>query len=340
MKDCLKTSSYDYDLPPHLIASYPANPPQSAKLLVYDREKGSITHTIFENLFDFIPQNTSVLLNDTKVIKARIFGKKTSGGKVEVLLNSPLHEKSFKAYMKGRVKVGTVVDFQDGLSLEVLRLFSDGMREVAFKKMGKILQTKEVYDILEKIGHIPLPPYIKREDNKEDEKNYQTLFAKNPGAVAAPTASLHFSPHMLQTLHDKHKTAFITLHVGAGTFKSVEVEDIKSHTMHEEYFDISKKAKDILQSDDKLLAVGTTVSRVVEYFARTGDENGWCELFLHPNNPPKRVDFLLTNFHLPRSTLLMLVASFVGLEKSLSLYKEAIHKEYRFFSYGDAMLIL
>ncbi len=339
-KDELKTSSYHYELPDELIASYPANPPQSAKLLVYDRQKDTITHTIFENLYDFLPLKTSILLNDTKVIKARIFGKKPTGGKMEVLINSPLNEYSFKAYIRGKVKVGTIIDFAEDISLKVQELFDDGMRRVKFYKASNPLTIQEVYNVLEKIGHIPLPPYIKREDEKNDEKDYQTLFAKNRGAVAAPTASLHFSQNMFEHLTSEYKTAFITLHVGAGTFKPVEVEDINLHKMHEEYFHISNEAKKILQSGDKLLAVGTTVTRVVEYFARTKELEGWCELFLHPKNRPLRVDYLLTNFHLPCSTLLMLVASFVGLEKTLELYNEAVKNRYRFFSYGDAMLIL
>lgn len=340
MKDSLKTSSYDYTLPQNLIASYPASPADTAKLMVYDRKNDTITHTIFRNLYDFLPKKTSVLLNDTKVIKARIFGKKTSGGKIEVLLNSPLSDFDFKVYMRGKVRIGTIVNFDKHLSLEVKKLYENGMREVSFFKNDVPLRVEEVYDILEHIGHIPLPPYIKRDDEKSDEKNYQTLFASKKGAVAAPTASLHFTPKMFEELKRDYKTAFITLHVGAGTFKPIEVEDINHHQMHEEYFSISNEAKDILLSDDKVLAIGTTVTRVVEYFARNKKESGWCELFLHPQNPPLRVDFLLTNFHLPRSTLLMLVASFVGLQKSLTLYEEAIEKEYRFFSYGDAMLIL
>lgn len=323
-----------------MIASYPANPADSAKLLVYDRKEDKIIHSVFKNLYDFLPPETSILLNDTKVIKARVYGHKQSGGKVEILLNSPLDEFSFKAYIRGKVRVGTIINLNENISLHVKALYEDGMRQIAFTCKQKPLHVKDVYEVLETIGHVPLPPYIKREDEKEDEKNYQTLFAKNSGAVAAPTASLHFTPKMLKDLHVKYESAFITLHVGSGTFKPVEVEDINLHQMHEEYFDISDKAKSILDSKSPLLAVGTTVTRVVEYYVRKKELSGWCELFLHPKNPPKRVNHLLTNFHLPRSTLLMLVASFVGLEKILSIYKEAIEKKYRFFSYGDAMLVL
>ncbi len=307
---------------------------------MYDRKSDTISHAVFRDLCEFLPKDTCVLLNDTKVIKARIYGKKTSGGKVEIMLNSPLSEYSFKAYIRGKVKEGTVIILNDKNILHVKKIFEDGMREVEFCANEKKLNTKEVYELLELIGHIPLPPYIKREDEREDEQNYQSLFAKNSGAVAAPTASLHFSEELLEKFKKTYKHAFVTLHVGAGTFKPVEVEDILQHQMHEEYFDISKEALSILQSKKPLLAVGTTVTRVAEYHARTKKINGWCELFLHPQNKPLRVNHLLTNFHLPKSTLLMLVASFVGLEKTLQIYKEAVEKEYRFFSYGDAMLIL
>ena len=185
-----------------------------------------------------------------------------------------------------------------------------------------------------------MPPYIKRADNKDDESWYQSIFAKNMGAVAAPTASLHFDENMLQELKQKHEHAFITLHVGAGTFKGVESENILEHKMHSEYYEISKSAKAIINSTQKLLAVGTTSTRTVEYFVRSGASSGECDLFLHPLNPPKRVDFLLTNFHLPKSTLIMLVASFLGLEKTLELYKKAVEMKYRFYSYGDGMLII
>lgn len=308
--------------------------------MVYDRKKETLTHTVFKNLFDFIPPNSAIILNDTKVIKARVFGRKQSGGKVEVLLNSPFDENLFKAYIKGKVRVGTVVDFDKNIRLHVKKLLDDGMRIVSFTCKEKKLHTQEVYEVLDSIGHVPLPPYIKREDTKEDVVNYQSLFAKNEGAVAAPTASLHFTKKMFEKLETKHQSAYITLHVGAGTFKPIETETLEKHTMHEEFFYLSDKAIDLIKSKKPLLAVGTTVTRTIEHFARTEEKQGWCNLFLHPKNPPQRVDFLLTNFHLPQSTLLMLVASFVGLEKTMELYQEAVKNKYRFFSYGDAMLIL
>ena len=181
---------------------------------------------------------------------------------------------------------------------------------------------------------------MQREDNAEDETDYQTLFAKNAGAVAAPTASLHFTPELFAALEERHKTHKVTLHVGAGTFKPVEAEEILDHPMHSEYFDIPRSSAEVLDSKTPLLAIGTTVTRTIEYYVRTQKTEGECDLFLNPSNPPQRVTHLLTNFHLPKSTLIMLVSAFIGREKTLYLYKEAIEKKYRFFSYGDAMLIL
>ena len=338
--DPLLVDSYDYTLPEELIATTPANPKDSAKLLVYERDSGKITHAVFRDLLSFIPKDTAVILNDTKVIKARIFGKKESGGKVELLINSPLEKNQFLVYIRGRVKRETKLYFDLNLTATVIRLNKDGTRIVKFIQDDKELDFESLNQALEKIGHIPLPPYIKREDSKEDEKDYQTLFAKNIGAVAAPTASLHFTPDLLEKLKKSFNTDYITLHVGAGTFKPVEHQNIKEHIMHKEFYEIKESAKDIINSKTKLLAVGTTVTRTIEYYAREKKSVGESDLFLHPKNKPIRVDHLLTNFHLPKSTLLMLVASFAGLNKALELYEEAIKERYHFYSYGDAMLIL
>jgi S-adenosylmethionine:tRNA ribosyltransferase-isomerase len=327
-------------LPKSLIASHPINPKESAKLLVYERKSRNITHACFGELFLFLPKNTSVLLNDTKVIKARIFGAKASGGAVELLFNSPFCNSSFKVYIKGRVKAGMKLFFGQNLQADVIALNDDGTRVVEFFQNEKKLDTSSLFKILDKIGHVPLPPYIKRDDTKEDESDYQTLFAKNEGAVAAPTASLHFSEAMFDELKKRFETEFLTLHVGAGTFKGVESERLDEHIMHSEYFSISNAAKRLIQSSKPLLSVGTTVTRTVEHFVRTKEEQGFCGIFLNPLNPPKRVNYLLTNFHLPRSTLIMLVAGFIGLEETLRIYKTAVKEKYRFFSYGDAMLIL
>ncbi len=336
----LLTKNYDYALPEGFIATTPVHPRDHAKLLVYDRKSDTITHTTFKHLLDFLPKECDVFLNDTRVIKARIFGTKESGGKVELLFNKPLDAHHYLVLIRGKVKVGTALFFENDLVATVTKLNEDGSREVTFTHKGEEIRFEDLVLVLDEIGHIPLPPYMQREDNKEDETDYQTLFAKNAGAVAAPTASLHFTPELFSALEQRHQTHKVTLHVGAGTFKPVEVEKILEHPMHSEYFHISNEAAKVLDSDRPILAIGTTVTRTVEYYVRTQKTQGECDLFLNPHNPPQRVTHLLTNFHLPKSTLIMLVSSFIGREKTLQLYKEAIQKEYRFFSYGDAMLIL
>lgn len=340
MLDPLKTSSYDYDLPKELIATKPVSPADSARLLVYNRKENKITHTTFKNLMEVLPSDLSIFLNDTKVIKARIFGEKESGGKIELLLNKPLFMDRYLVMIRGKVKIGTKLFFDEDLIAEVIELNEDGTRVVKFFKEDKNLDFLELVEILNKIGHLPLPPYMNREDEKEDEKDYQTLFAKNYGAVAAPTASLHFTPELLEKINNKYDVNYLTLHVGAGTFKPVDVDEILNHPMHSEYFEIGIEAKKALDNAKKVLAVGTTVTRTVEYYARTNKIQGECDLFLNPSNQPIKVDYLLTNFHLPKSTLIMLIASFVGLEKTLEIYHEAIKEKYRFYSYGDGMLII
>ncbi len=338
--DPLKTSSYDYFLPKELIASKPVHPADSAKLLVYDRKSDTITHTTFKHLLDFLPNDLNIYLNDTKVIKARIYGKKESGGKVELLFNKPLFMNRYQVMIKGKVQEKSKLYFDDNLIAEVLELNEDGTRVVKFFQNSKQLEFMELIEILNKIGHLPLPHYMNREDEKEDEKDYQTLFAKNYGAVAAPTASLHFTDELLEKLHNQHNINYLTLHVGAGTFKPVDAEDILEHPMHSEYFEVPNESIKALKEEKNTLAVGTTVTRTLEYFARTNKIQGECDLFLNPANKPIKVDHLLTNFHLPKSTLIMLIASFVGLEKTLEIYETAVKEKYRFFSYGDGMLII
>jgi len=366
-RDEFLTSSYDFILPDELIASYPANPRDSAKLLIYNRETKEITHTYFHQLESFIPKDCALIFNDTKVIKARLFGKKQSGGKLELLLNRPLDANNINVYIRGKVKVGTEIFFNNDLVAIVKELKDDGSRVVNFYTIDSVeqltsealtspickthskekhnhckqLRFEELLPIIDKIGHIPLPPYIQREDSVDDAREYQSVFAKEEGAVAAPTASLHFTKEQHERICKDYNYAYVTLHVGSGTFKPVEVETITDHPMHSEYYDISDKAKELLDSDVSILSVGTTSTRTIEFYARNNmQQRGEANLFLHPNNKPLRVNHLLTNFHLPKSTLLMLVASFVGVEKAQELYKEAIEKEYRFYSYGDAMLIL
>ncbi len=328
-------------MPENLIADFPANPRDSARLLVYDRKNKTITHTVFNKLFDFLPKEISILLNDTKVVKARIFGTKHSGGKIELLLNSPLQDNLYSVYIRGKVKEGSELFFEQGLKAIVKKTQEDGTRVVAFFQDDKMLGTKELFDVLEHVGHIPLPPYIKRADESADEIEYQSVFSQNQGAVAAPTASLHFSDSMFKELKQRYTHGFLTLHVGAGTFKPVEAKHINDHIMHSEFYTIPKSTCKIIDTLDKpILAVGTTVTRTVEYYVRQKQETGYSNLFLHPLNQPLRVNHLLTNFHLPKSTLIMLVASFIGLEETLRIYKVAVEEKYRFFSYGDAMLII
>lgn len=337
----LLTSSYDFCLPKELIATHPASPRDSAKLLVYDRVTNTISHVNFYDLENFIPKNCALIFNDTKVIKARLFGEKPSGGKIELLINRALNAYDVSVYIRGKVKVGTKIIFNENLIADVKELLEEGSRIVNFYQDEKALRFEDILPIIDKIGHVPLPPYIQREDNKEDENEYQSVFAKEEGAVAAPTASLHFTKEQHERVCSKFPHAFITLHVGSGTFKPVECDTITEHPMHSEYYDISDEAKELLDSEIPILSVGTTSTRTVEFYARNKElQRGEANLFLHPNNKPLRVNHLLTNFHLPKSTLLMLVASFVGLEKAMELYDIAIKERYRFYSYGDAMLIL
>jgi S-adenosylmethionine:tRNA ribosyltransferase-isomerase len=337
----LLTQSYDFTLPSELIATHPANPRDHAKLLVYDRKSDTITHSYFYDLEKFLPKESALIFNNTKVIKARLFGKKPSGGKVELLINRSINAYDVNVYIRGRVKVGTTLLFDTDLKAVVKELYEDGSRLVNFYKNDVRLRFEELLPIIDTIGHIPLPPYINREDNEEDANEYQSVFAKEEGAVAAPTASLHFTDEQHLRVCQNYKHAYVTLHVGSGTFKPVEAEVITDHPMHSEYYAISKEAQELLDSNRPILCVGTTATRTVEFYAQHGKQKaGEANLFLHPYNKPVRVNHLLTNFHLPKSTLLMLVASFIGLEKTQELYAQAIKEKYRFYSYGDAMLIL
>lgn len=333
-----KVCDYDYILPPNLIASHPVFPKQNARLLVFYRQTGEIKHLKFGDLSDVLPP-CAIVFNDTKVIKARIFGTKQSGGKIELLLNSPLNENKFSVFIKGSVKIGNILNFDNNLKAEVLEL-NDDFRVVKFSQNGQILDAQKLFDLLEIIGHTPLPPYIKRPDTKDDEHFYQSIFATYDGAVAAPTASLHFDDEMLKNLNKNHEIYYLTLHVGAGTFKPVVCDNLNEHKIHSEYYNIPQSTQNLIKSNKNILGVGTTVTRAIEYFAKTGLGSGFCDLFLNPQNPPIRQNFLLTNFHLPKSTLIMLVASFIGLKKTLEIYKIAIEQKYRFYSYGDAMLVI
>jgi len=335
------TASYDFSLPEELIATHPATPRDHARLLVYNRKTDTITHTHFYDFEKYIPKECALIFNDTKVIKARLYGKKPSGGKLELLINRALNAHDVNVYIRGKVKVDSEIIFEESLIAKVTQLSEDGSRIVNFYKNNNLLRFEDLLPIIDTIGHVPLPPYIQREDNESDESEYQTVFAKEEGAVAAPTASLHFTQQQHERICKNFKHAYVTLHVGSGTFKPVDVEIITEHPMHSEYYDISNTAKEILDSTTPILSVGTTSTRTIEFYDKHGKvQRGEANLFLHPNNKPSRVNHLLTNFHLPKSTLLMLVASFVGLEKTQELYAEAIKEKYRFYSYGDAMLLI
>lgn len=336
----LKTSSYDYFLPKELIATYPVHPASDAKLLVYNKKTKKIIHSTYKDLLKYIPKDVNIFFNDTKVIKARIFGKKDTGGKIELLFNKPFANDTFLVYLRGRVKENTIISFDDNLSVKVIKLLDEGSRVVEFYQNKNKLNFLQLVEILNKIGHLPLPPYLHRDDEKSDEITYQTLFAKNYGAVAAPTASLHFTQELLDDIKNNFDTYYLTLHVGAGTFKPVESEDILDHPIHSEYYEIQKNSIEALEQNKKILAVGTTVTRTIEFYNDTKLSSAEANLFLNPLNKPKKVDYLLTNFHLPKSTLIMLVASFIGLEETLRVYNEAIKNKYRFFSYGDGMIII
>jgi S-adenosylmethionine:tRNA ribosyltransferase-isomerase len=329
----------DFSLPSHLIANKPASPRESSRLLVYDRASKSITHDRFYNLEKFLPKELGIVFNSTKVIKARLYGTKTTGGKLELLYEKQ-GEKGYIFQIGGRVRVGTQIVFEDGYEGEVVELFDEGFREVVIKKDSKPLELDELFLFFEKYGHTPLPPYIKREDRDEDVANYQSVFAQKKGSVAAPTASLHFSAEMFERFQAIYECAFVTLHVGSGTFKPLSSDDIYAHKMHEEYYEITPEALKLIGCDKKLMCVGSTALRTVEEYARSKKHSGSTSIYITPKNPPQRADILLTNFHLPKTSLLVMVASMIGEDALQRVYEEAIEEEYRFFSYGDAMLIL
>ena len=279
-------------------------------------------------------------MNNTKVIKARLFGNKSSGAQLEVMYIKELANKTHEVLIRGRVKVETCIKISDDLNAIVKKLNDDGSREVEFLHKEEMLGFEQMLPYFDSLGHVPLPPYINREDSAQDAICYQSQFATKEGSVAAPTASLHFDNKLLASLKSSHEHAFVTLHIGLGTFKNVECVDIREHQIHTEHYDISDQAKEIIDSGRKILCIGTTACRSSEHYFRNKIPSGECDIFLNPANPPRRVDHLLTNFHLPKSTLIMLVASMLGLEKTQELYKIAIENGYRLYSYGDAMLIL
>lgn len=331
--------SYNYHLPQELIATSPIAPKSSAKLLVYKRNTDEIIHSNFGEFFDFIPKDSLIVLNDTKVLKARIFGNKKSGGQIELLYHNALNHNTFKVQIKGKVKNGDEIIFANNLKAIIKECLDNGIRIVEFYKDSKILDENIILKILDEIGCMPLPPYIKRESDLSDETSYQSVFAKNLGAIAAPTASLHFDDNDFGKIKSLNH-CFVTLHIGAGTFFGVESSNIKNHKMHTESFFISKDSKEKIDNSNEILCIGTTACRCIEFYARNKKTNGDCDIFINPFNKPIKTKYLLTNFHLPKSSLIMLVSAFIGREKTLEIYQNAINNKYRFYSYGDGMLIL
>ena len=345
-------NDYDYDLPEERIAQSPVKGRDQSKLLFMDRTTGEIVHHKFLDIYDLLSPSDVLVINNTEVIPARLLGQKETGGKAEVLiLDYPGDKKSridngeyvCRCLIKSskRPKDGTTLIFDQQLKANVVN-FKAGVYVVKFSYKGNFEQ------IIDRIGHVPLPPYIKRNDDKNDRTFYQTVYASQKGAVAAPTAGLHFSLSLMKKLKEKGvKIVALTLHVGYGTFLPVRVSDIRDHRIHSEWYSISKETADMINESKKkghrIVAVGTTAVRTLEY---AGKENGLvakgegsCNLFIYPGYRFKTVDAMLTNFHLPKSTLLMLVSAFSTRENVLNAYKAAIEKQYRFFSYGDAMLI-
>jgi S-adenosylmethionine:tRNA ribosyltransferase-isomerase len=336
----VKLSDYDYNLPKELIAKYPAEPRDSCKLMVLNRKDKSIEHRIFRDIIDYLEEGDLLVLNDTKVIPARLKGKKETGANVEIFLLRPFSEDTWEVLIKNikRLKEGQKVIIVDDFQAELLEKYEEGKAKV--KLIGD-----NVNELIKKYGRIPLPPYMEREDEEKDKDYYQTVFAKKEGAVASPTAGLHFTEELLEKLENKGvKKAFCTLHVGLGTFRPIQTEDITKHKMHEEFYQIPdetlKKIEETKKKKKKVVAVGTTVVRTLETYALTGKSEGFSDLFIYPPYEFKIIDTLITNFHLPKSTLLLLVSAFADKDFILRAYNEAVEKKYRFFSYGDAMLIL
>lgn len=329
----MKLSDFDYHLPKELIAQYPLPERDSARLLVVDRADSAVKHSIFKDISLYLNKGDILVLNDTKVLPCRLFGRRATGGKVEILLLNRKRGEAFNCYMKpGRLRLKEKVSFEGSKVLAEIT----GKNEVTFN-------TDDLSSIYS-LGVMPLPPYIKRAAEDSDNIYYQTVYAKNEGAVAAPTAGLHFTQGLIEEIRAKGVGfAHVTLHVGAGTFKPVKVEDVLQHAMEPEYFEVPESAQEEIskccREKKRVVAVGTTSLRALESCAN-GASSGYTDLFIYPGYEFKLADCLLTNFHLPKTTLFMLVCAFAGEKLAKNAYAEAIAEKYRFYSYGDAMLIL
>ncbi len=346
MTDVYNLESYDYELPSELIAQYPSPERAESRLLVLNRKDGSLTHhEKFRAIEEYFEPGDLLVVNDSRVFPARLYGKKPTGGRVEILLlQMPEGEEPVPALYRGkRLKPGTEIFFSPKLRGQVLENLGEGKILLGLKSAD------DPQKIIQEIGKVPLPPYIKRAPEVEDLFRYQTVYARKPGSVAAPTAGFHFTEELLKNLQEKGvKILAITLHVGYGTFAPVKVKDIRKHRIHEEFVEITPEvAAEINRARAEgraVFAVGTTTLRALEFSAQEkGFVQGlssWCDLYIYPGFKFQVVDHLITNFHLPKSSLYILVAAFAGLENIKRAYQEAIKRRYRFFSYGDAMLIL
>jgi len=337
----MKKSDFNFDLPKELIAQHPCKTRTGSRLLALDKVTGKLQDLHFTDIVDFLKPGDLLVFNNTKVIPARLYGHKTTGGKVEVFIERLLNDHSAIVLFKSSkaIKLGTKIIFNN-----------HSIRATAKKGMFYLIETvgdTSLSELMEEFGHMPLPPYIQRQDQSEDQERYQTVYAKEKGAVAAPTAGLHFDEELLTTLKQAGiETAFVTLHVGAGTFQPVKTDSIDDHIMHKEWLhvtqEVAEQVKRTKAQGHKVIAIGTTAVRCLETAACNGEiqaYQGDTNIFIYPGYQFKVVDSLLTNFHLPESTLIMLVSAKCGKENTLKAYQHAVEKKYRFFSYGDAMFI-
>lgn len=338
----MKLSDFIYNLPPELIAQRPLAERSASRLLQVSGETGSIIDSTFADIEQVLQANDLLVFNDTRVIPARLFGTKATGGKIEVLIERVIDDTHCLAHIRASKspKAGSRITLEDAFDMEII-----GRQDALFEL--KLTDKASILDLLEEYGHIPLPPYIERQDTEADKERYQTIFADKPGAVAAPTAGLHFDESLITRLKNKGvNTASVTLHVGAGTFQPVKHDDLSQHVMHSEYIEVNQEACDKIiackESGGRVVAVGTTSVRSLESTYQKGGiqpYSGDTKLFIKPGYEFGVVDIMVTNFHLPGSTLLMLVSAFAGYENIFNSYEHAIQERYRFFSYGDAMLL-
>ncbi len=337
----MKKSAFNFVLPPELIAQYPLADRSDSRLLVHQRNTGHYTHSTFKSLVDYLEPGDLLVMNNSRVMSARLYGFKPSGGKVELLVERILNDTHFLAHIKTSKtpKSGTEIDLTDEWKITVLSKEAD---------LYHCQANGSVHAMLEAIGHIPLPPYIERNDETLDTTRYQTVYAEEKGSVAAPTAGLHFDESIFLALKEKGiHIAYVTLHVGAGTFRPVRTEDIRDHVMHAEHFTVNEAlcqaVRQTKKAGKRVIAVGTTAMRSLESAAIKGDIEPCSRdtaIFIYPGYQFQICDGLITNFHLPESTLLMLVSAFIGYEQAMALYALAIEERYRFFSYGDTSLLL